>query len=125
MAQRPLSDSIGQMTFQELREVIRQVVREENPGRWRTDKEGNLIFLFEEDYQAYLAKQKGKLPSEVKAFFIDEQGFIVRYADEVPTAPTRKRLEEARREITEGKGLSLGSLHCPCRQTPHQMFLDG
>ena len=56
---------------------------------------------------AYLAEQKGKLPSEVKAYFVDEQGFTVRYADEVPTARTRRRMEKAKQEIAEGKGLSL------------------
>ena len=107
MTQTPLDCSIGNLTLRELRDIIRQVVREEAFSCWRTDKDGNLIFLFEEDYAAYLAEQKGKFPSEVKAYSIDEQGFTVRYADEVPTARTRKRIEKAKQEIAEGKGLSL------------------
>ncbi len=107
MAKTAWHSSIGNLTMQQLRDIIREVVREEGLPRWRTDKEGNLLFLFEEDYAAYLAEQKGKLPSEVKAYFIDEQGFTVRYADEVPTAKTRKRIEKAKREIAEGKGWSL------------------
>ena len=83
------------------------VVREEAFSRWRIDKDGNLIFLFEEDYSAYIAEQKGEFSSEVKAYFIDEQGFTVRYADEVPTARTQERTEKGKQEIAEGKGLSL------------------
>lgn len=107
MAKTALQGSIGNLTMRQLRDIIREVVREEGGSRWRTDRKGNLLFLFEADYAAYLAEQKGKLPSEVKAYFIDEQGFTVRYADEVPTAKTRKRLEKAKRELAEGKGLSL------------------
>ena len=107
MARTVLERPIGNLTLRELHDVIRQIVHKEGFSRWRTDKDGNLIFLFEEDYAAYLAKQKDKLPGEVNAYFIDEQGFTVRYADEIPTAKTRKRLEQAKREIAEGKGLSL------------------
>jgi hypothetical protein len=107
MTKTALDRSIGEFTLRELRDFIRQVVREESPSRWRTDKDGNLLFLFEEDYAAYLAEQKGKLPSEVKAYFIDQQGFTARYADEVPTAATRRRIEKAKREIAEGRGLTL------------------
>ncbi|MBI1925395.1 hypothetical protein HYR99_14230 [Candidatus Poribacteria bacterium] len=107
MTQTALDRPIGSLTLQELRDIIRQVVREEAFSLWRTDKDGNLIFLFEEDYAAYLAQQKGKLRSEINAYFMDEQGFTVRYADEVPTARTRRRIEQAKQEIAEGKGLSL------------------
>ncbi len=107
MARTVLDRPIGNLTLRELHDVIRQIVHEEAFSRWRTDKDGNLIFLFEEDYAVYLAKQKDKLPGEVNAYFIDEQGFTVRYADEIPTAKTRKRIEQSKREIAEGKGLSL------------------
>lgn len=100
---RPLSD----MTLSELRDIIRDVIREEGFSRWRIDKDGNIVFLFEEDYEKYLTEQKDKLPGEVKAYFIDEQGFTVRYADEIPSTRTRRRIEKAKQEIAEGKGLSL------------------
>jgi hypothetical protein len=110
MAKTTSNGCVGNLTLRELRDIIREVVREEVSSRWRVDKDGNLIFLFEEDYAAYLAKQKSKLPSGVRAYFIDEQGFTVRYADEVPTAKTWRRIEDAKREIAEGKGLSLGEV---------------
>jgi len=107
MAKAVLDRSVGELTLRELRDFIRQVIREEGFSRWRTDQDGNRLFLFEEDYAAYLATQKDKLPSEVAAYFIDEQGFTVRYADEAPTAKTRQRMARAKREIAAGKGLTL------------------
>jgi len=41
---------------------------------------GYLVFLSEEAYADYLEKQGGKLPSEIKAYFIDEQGYKVFYS---------------------------------------------
>ena len=107
MKEITLDRHIGDLTLEELRDIVRQVVREEALLRCRIGRDGSLIFLYEEDYAAYLAKQEGKLPSEVNACFIDEQGFTVSYADEVPTAGTRRRIERAKREIAVGKGLSL------------------
>lgn len=97
----------GDLTLPELRDFIRQVLREEGFTRWRTDKTGNLIFLAEDDYALFLSTQKGKLPGQVKAYFIDEQGFTARYADETPTAQTRRRIGQAKRDIAANKGLSL------------------
>ena len=107
MTQTALDRPIDNLTRGELHDIIRQVVREEAFSRWRLDKDGNLIFLFEKDYVVYLTEKKKKFPSEVKAYFIDEQGFTVHYADEVPTVKTQKRIEKAKQEISEGKGLSL------------------
>jgi hypothetical protein len=107
MVKAVIDRSIGDITIQELREIIRDVVREETSSRWRVDHEGNIIFLFEEDYADYLDKQKEKFSNEVKAYFIDDQGFTVRYADKILTSKDKKRVERAKREIADGKGLSL------------------
>ena len=107
MVKAVIDRSIGDITIQELREIIREVVREETSSRWRVDHEGNIIFLFEEDYADYLDKQKEKFSNEVKAYFIDDQGFTVRYADKILTSEDKKRVERAKREIADGKGLSL------------------
>lgn len=87
------------------RTVIHQVLSAPSPKPCFAN--GNVIFLDEEDYSAHLARHKGKLPSEVKAFYHDEQGFIVRYDDEVPSTSTRRRMQRARRELARGKGVSL------------------
>jgi len=107
MEKTTLNRNISDLTVEELREIIREIIREETFSRWRIDSEGNRIFLLEEDYASYLAKQKGKLPSEVNAYYIDNQGFTIRYEDGVPTARTQKRIEKAKKDISEGKGLSL------------------
>lgn len=105
-----LDKSIGEITLQDLQDIIRQIVREETSSRWRIDNEGNIIFLFEEDYVNYINKRKGELPSKINAFFINDQGFTVRYADEIPTAKAKRRIEKAKREISEGKGISLAEV---------------
>ena len=102
-----LDRSVSDLTVDELRNIIRDIIREEGFTRWRTDSEGNRIFLSEDDYALYLAEHKNKFPSEVKAYYIDNQGFTVQYADELPTAKTRNRVNKARKEISEGKGLNL------------------
>ena len=104
---KTLDKPVGEITLQDFQDVVRQVVREEISSRWRIDDKGNIIFLFEEDYIDYLDKRKGELPSEINAFFINDQGFTVQYADEILTAKARKRIEKAKQEIAEGKGLSL------------------
>jgi hypothetical protein len=104
---KTLDKTIGEITLGDLQDIVRQVVREEISSRWRIDDEGNIIFLYEEDYIDYLDKRKGEFPSEINAFFIDSQGFTVRYADETLTAKAKKRIEKAKQELSEGKGISL------------------
>jgi hypothetical protein len=104
---KTLDKPVGEITLQDLQDIVRQVVREEIPSRWRIDDKGNIIFLFEEDYIDYINKRKGESSSEINAFFINDQGFTVRYADEILTAKAKKRIEKAKQEIAEGKGLSL------------------
>ena len=96
-----LDQPIGTMTAGDLKELVREVVREEQC--YYIDEEGYLVFFSEDDYADYLDKQEGKLPSEVRAYFIDEQGYKAFYSDWVPTPEYAKELEEARQEIAEGK----------------------
>jgi hypothetical protein len=107
---KTLDKHIEEITLQDLRDIVRQIVREEISSRWRIDDEGNIIFLFEEDYMDYLNKRKGELPSEINAFFINKQGFTVQYADEILTLKAKKRIEKAKQEIADGKGLSLAEV---------------
>jgi hypothetical protein len=119
MRKSALDKPIGVLTVGELKELIRDVFREERS--YYIDDEGCLAFLSEEAYADYLEKQGGKLPSEVRAYFIDEQGYKAFYSDWEPTPEYAKELDEARREIAEGKvysfeevvkELGLGAYRC-------------
>lgn len=95
--------SVGDMTVGELRALIREVLEEERRRDYYIDEEGNLVFFSEEAYARYLDKQEGKLPSEVNVYFFDEQGFKAVYCDYVPTPEKARQLEEARKQVAEGK----------------------
>ena len=101
MSELALDQPVGTMTVGDLRELLREVTREER--RYYIDDDGYLIFLSEDAYADYLDKQEGKLPSEVRAYFIDEQGYKAFYSNWVPTPEYARELDEARREIAEGK----------------------
>lgn len=98
---------VGDMTAGELRALIREVLEEERRKDYYIDQEGNLVFFSEKAYAGYLDKREGKLPSEVNAYFFDEQGFKAVYCDYVPTPEKARQLEEARKQIAEGKVQSL------------------
>jgi len=93
-----LDQLVGTMTVGDLKELMREVVREEQC--YYIDEEGCLVFFSEDDYADYLDKQEGKLPSEVRAYFIDEQGYKAFYSDWVPTPEYARELDEARKEPT-------------------------
>lgn len=95
--------SVGEMTVGELRALIRAVLEEERSRDYYIDEEGSLVFFSEEAYASYLDKQEGKLPSEVNAYFFDEQGFKAVYCDYEPTPEKARELDEARKQIAEGK----------------------
>ncbi len=98
--------SVSSLTVGELVDLIRSIVREEGGVRAQAepavpqprtvgavetgeergttvfvDRKGYVVFSSEEAYADYLAKQDGKLPSEVKACYINEQGLKVTYDD--------------------------------------------
>jgi hypothetical protein len=78
---------------------MREVLREEITSV-RLDPRGYLIFPNEAEYAAYLETQTGKLPSEVKAYFIDPQGYRVHYSDYEPTPRKARELAERKKEPT-------------------------
>lgn len=100
MAKLTLDQPINSLTVGDLKELVREVIREEQRKEYYIDDEGYLVFASEEAYVAYLDKQEGKLPSEVKAYFIDKQGFKAFYSDWEPTPEKAKELEEIRQEPT-------------------------
>jgi hypothetical protein len=95
--------SVGDVTVGELRALLRKVLEEERHKDYYIDEEGRLVFFSEEAYADCLDKQEGKLPSEVNAYFFDEQGFKAVYCDYEPTPEKAKELDEARKQIAEGK----------------------
>ena len=101
MSELALDQLVGTITVGDLKALMRDVLREERG--YYIDEDGYLVFLNEDAYADYLDKQEGKLPSEVRAYFIDEQGYKAFYSDWVPIPEYARELEEARREIAEGK----------------------
>jgi hypothetical protein len=101
MQQTTLDKPVASVTLRELIETFREVIREEQEHY--IDDEGYLVFSNERAYAKYLDKQRGKLPSEVRAYFIDEHGLKVVYSDYEPTPEKAKELTETRKRIAEGK----------------------
>ncbi len=101
MRETILDKPVASITLRELIETFREVIHEEREHY--IDDEGYLVFSSERSYAKYLEKQKGKLPSEVQAYFIDEHGLKVVYSDYEPTPQKAKELAEIRQRIAEGK----------------------
>jgi hypothetical protein len=92
--------SVAEIAVDDLKEIIREVMREEQRREYVLDDRGYLIFATEQAYADYLAKQEGRRPSEVRARFLDEQGFRCYYSDWEPTTRKVKELERSHREPT-------------------------
>ena len=101
MQETILDKPVASVTLRELIETFREVIREER--EYYIDDEGYLVFSSERAYTEYLDKQKGKLPSEVRAYFMDEQGLRVVYSDYEPTPEKARELAAARKRIAEGR----------------------
>ncbi|MCS7187180.1 MAG: hypothetical protein N3B10_01140 [Armatimonadetes bacterium] len=93
--------TVAEMTVEELKELIRQVVAEQR--EYFLDEDGWLVFTSEEAYARYLERHPDKMPSELKACFIDEHGIKAYYSDYELTEEGLKRLEEARKDIEAGR----------------------
>lgn len=89
------------MSVEELKELIRQVVAEQRG--YFLDEDGWLVFISEEAYARYLALHPDKMPSELRACFIDENGVKAYCSDYELTEEGLKRLEEASKDIEAGR----------------------
>lgn len=98
-----LDRPVGEITVRHLRELIREIVREEWRRPLYVDSEGYLVFPDEGAYVAYLDAHPDRYPSEVRAYYLDEHGFKIRYSDWEPTPEKARELEEARRQIAQGE----------------------
>jgi len=94
---------VGEITVRQLRQIIREVIREEQRVAVSLDAEGYLVFPNEASYAAYLDTQPGRDPSQIRAYFIDEHGLKARYSDWVPASEKVRDIEEARRQIAAGE----------------------
>jgi hypothetical protein len=97
--------TVAEMSVEELKELIRQVIAEQR--EYFLDEDGWLVFTSEEAYARYLACHPDKMPSELKACFIDENGVKAYYSDYELTEEGLKGLEEGRRQIAEGRFVTL------------------
>ncbi len=71
--------TVAEMSVEELKELVRQVIAEQR--EYFLDEEVWLVFTSEEAYVRYLERHPDKMPSELKACFIDEkwrQGLLQR-----------------------------------------------
>jgi len=117
MRETILDRPVASVTLGELVETFREVIREEREHY--IDDEGYLVFSSERAYTEYLGKQKGKLPSEIQAYFIDEQGLKVVYSDYEPIPEKARELAETRQRIAEGKA-KLYSLEAVAQPGDHR-----
>jgi len=100
MSELAVDQSLTTLTVGELKTILKELIEEMRRQDFYIDQEGYLVFASEEAYADYLDKQEGKLPSEVRAYFIDEQGYKAFYSDWVPTPEYEKELEEIRKQPT-------------------------
>ena len=105
MRETIMDKPVASVTLRELIETFREVVHEvvHEKQEHYIDDEGYVVFFSERAYAEYLDKQKGKLPGEVQAYFIDEHGLKVVYSDYEPVPEKAQELAEARQRIAEGK----------------------
>jgi hypothetical protein len=96
--------TVAEMSVEELKELIRQVIAEQR--EYFLDEDGWLVFTSEEAYARYLARHPDKMPSELKACFIDENGVKAYYSDYELTEEGLKRLEKARKDLESGRTYS-------------------
>jgi hypothetical protein len=82
-----------------MRVIARKVLREEIQSV-HVDSRGYLIFPNEAEYAAYLKTQPDKLPSEIKAYFINPEGFQICYSDYELTPKKARELRERKNEPT-------------------------
>jgi hypothetical protein len=97
--------TVAEMSVEELKELIRQVIAEQR--EYFLDEDGWLVFTSEEAYARYLSQHPDKMPSELKACFIDENGVKAYYSDYELTEEGLRRVEEGRKQIAEGKFVTL------------------
>ena len=99
MTTRVLDKSVGQLTVSDFKEMLREVIQS-TPPPYYLDKDGYMVFRGEYDYQAYLSQFPGRLPSEIRAYYINPQGLKVRYSDYEVTPEYEQELARIREEPT-------------------------
>ena len=109
MTEMLLERKVGELTVGELKELVRDVLAEIRPRRFR-DSEGYLVFLSEEDYRDYLSAFPGKLPGEINAYYLTPIGHKVSYSDWTLTPEAESRLAVSLQEMEDGSTQSMGAV---------------
>ncbi len=81
MSEMALEHPLTSLTWADLKELVRQVLREERERELYINADGYLVFATEAGYRRYLETQKGKAPGKVKASYVDKQGYQCVYSD--------------------------------------------
>ncbi len=113
MSEVTLDQPLSSITVGDLKELMQDWMREaiaKRRGDYFLDDDGYLVFTTEEAYAAYLDRHEAKLPSEVRAYFIDDQGYKTRYSDWEPTPEYADELDTAEKEIAAGKVHDFGHI---------------
>lgn len=96
---------VSELTVDELVELIRQVVREEQANLatrdYFIDEDGRLAFQTEATYAAYLAKQAGRQPAEVNAYYLDARGRKAMYQAPLTSGEGEELARPAPRQPSE------------------------
>jgi hypothetical protein len=104
-----LNKPVGQLNTKDLKnlirevfeDIIREIVRQEQRPSYYLGESGHKVFFNEYAYSRFVESQPGKLPSELKASFIDAQGFRCHYSD----YELKPSVASRRRRFRRGKSL--------------------
>lgn len=106
LASRPLSElyveDLQQIIRSTFTELIREIVRQEQRPSYYVDDAGHKIFFNEYSYSRFVEGHPGKRPSELRASFIDAQGYRCHYSD----YEMKPKVAAQRRRRASGKTVS-------------------
>jgi hypothetical protein len=102
MAKSKANPTVANMTLEELKGLVKQVIEQERRRDCYVDDDGYLVFYTEEGYADYLEKV-GKRPSRVKAYWIGEGGLKFHYSDYELSEREKRRLARIHKDIAEGQ----------------------
>ncbi len=100
IASKPLSElhveDLQKIIRETFAELIREIVRQEQRPSYYVEDSGHKIFFNEYSYSRFVEGHPDKLPSELRASFIDAQGYRCHYSDyEMKPAVAARRRRRA------------------------------
>jgi hypothetical protein len=95
IASRPLSElyveDLQKIIRDTFADLVREIVRQEQRPSYYLDDSGHKIFFNEYGYSRFVESHPDKLPSELRASFIDAQGYRCHYSDYEMKPAARRR----------------------------------